>query len=81
MHIGKNIGTGMVVLLPSVNTCASKAEKFLLSVSTLTGSQDITRTILIANSQSGENMCIVRGRNCWGICMNVKNIDNQPNIG
>ena len=38
----------MIVLLASVN--AFNAEKFLLSVSTLTGSHKITRTKLKANS-------------------------------
>ena len=55
-HIGKNIGTGMIDLLPSVNMatrCTSKDEKFILSVSTLTGSHEITRTKLIANSPRG----------------------------
>ena len=48
---GANIGTGKIVLSPSVNTLAFKAEKFLLSVSTMTDSHEISlglgRTIFL----------------------------------
>ena len=40
MHICKNIGTGMIVLLPSLNMLHFYSEKFLLSVSTLTSSHE-----------------------------------------
>ena len=49
MHLGKNIGTGLIVLLPSVSMLRFESS----SVSTLTGSYDITRNKLIANPQSG----------------------------
>ena len=39
MHLGQEFGTERIVLLPFVNKLHFKAEKFLLSVSTLTGYQ------------------------------------------
>ena len=54
MLIGKNIGTGMIVLVPLVNTLRFQVEKFLPSVSTLTGPHEITRTkLIVKHSKSG----------------------------
>ena len=77
MHIGKNIGTGMnhdcCFFLPLICKQASIGEKFLLLVSTLIGSQEITRTKLIVNFLrvlKKEDM--VRGSNCLGVCIEAK---------
>ena len=48
MHVGKNVRTGMICKHVALEM-TSKAQKFLLSVSTLTGSDEI-RTKLIANA-------------------------------
>ena len=72
----------MIVLLASVN--AFKAEKFLLSVSSWTGSHEITKTKLKANSPRILKTCVsfkedlVRGTTVWEFVLRQKqHIDNQ----
>ena len=55
----------MSVLLASVN--AFKAEKFLLSVSTLTGSNELTWTKLKANSPRVLKHVFLQGRHSKGV--------------
>ena len=55
----------MIVLLVSVN--ALKAEKFLLSVSKLTGSHEITRNKLKANSLRVLKLVFLQGRHGKGV--------------
>ena len=50
MQVGKNIGTGMLVILPSVNTLRFKSQVIPTLVSTITGEHEITMTKLMANS-------------------------------
>ena len=49
MYLGKNIRTGVVVYIATFKRAAHPRN--LLSLSTLTGSDEITRIKLIANSQ------------------------------